>query len=106
MEWAIWAALGVAVVAVVGAASLLALRVLRAWRTLRRLRSDLGLALDRLAELGEKTSSRAGAAGTSDDLALVLRSLRASLARLAVLRKALDDATGVVGRLAWLAVRR
>jgi hypothetical protein len=72
VTWTIYVGLGAGVLAVVGGAVFLTVRILEAWRTLKRLRRHVGRELDRL---------------------------RSGLAQLAVLRRALDEATGTFGRL-------
>ena len=92
-NWLIYAALAVAVLATTGGLVLLAVRVLQAWRSVKRLRRHLAKELDRLADLGEQTAAKVERASDTSELDRSLASLRASLARAAVLREAWDEAT-------------
>lgn len=93
MDWAIYGALIAASLAVAGAGALVAVRALRAWRDFKRFRRQLSRELDTLAEATERTAAAAERAGDSAALAASLGRLRSGLARLAVLRSALDEAT-------------
>ena len=99
MTWTIYVGLGVGLVAGLGGIVFLVVRVLEAWRTLKRFRRHLGRELDRLDTLGKKTSESAARAGDQARVAASVSRLRASLAQLAVLRTALDETTGTIGRL-------
>jgi hypothetical protein len=103
----VWIALAIAVVAVAGAGVSAGRAALAAWRDLRRFSGaastglgDLGDRLERLSERAERTPGRRG------DLDRSLARLRGSLAELAVLRSALDEATGAAGRLTALYPRK
>jgi hypothetical protein len=100
-DWAIWAALTVAVLAGIAALALLVVRGLRAWRELQGTRRDLLRRLDDFTRAAEAVSQKLAATG--DATAELQRSrerLRVSLARLAVLRAALDEVDGTVARAA------
>ncbi len=99
MDWAIYGALIVGFFACVGAIAYLVVRALQAWRSLKRLRRRLGKELDRLGRLTETASESAARATDQAKLAESTGGLRVTLARLAVLRSALDEATDAVGRL-------
>ena len=101
-DWAIYGALLVGFLAVLAAAALLAVRVLRALRDLKRLRRGIGKELERLADLGEATADKLGTATDTAKVDASVSRLRADLARLAILREAIDEAKGVAGRLAWI----
>ena len=90
--------LGAGFLAALGAIVFLIVRVLEAWRSLKRFRRHLGRALERLEDAGRRTSESAARAGEQEELTASLARLRRSLAQLAVLRGALDEATGTVGR--------
>jgi hypothetical protein len=99
VTWTIWTALLVGGVAVLAALGFLAVRLLQGWRTLKRFRRHLGKELDRLADTLERTSEATARATDRTRLDDALGRLRVTLARVAILREALDEATGVVGRL-------
>ena len=85
--------------AVLAALGFLGVRLLQGWRTFKRFRRHLGKELDGLADALERTSAgRARGRPTPTRLDEALGRLRVTLARVAVLREALDEATGVVGR--------
>src|SRR5207248_11568815 len=101
-NWAIYGALLLGFVAFWAAAAVLAVRVLRALRALKRLRRGIGRELERLADLGEATADKLETATDAEELDTSLLRLRTDLARLAVLREAIDEAKGIFGRLAWV----
>jgi type VI protein secretion system component VasK len=98
-DWLVYAALIVAVIAVLGGLALLAVRVLQAWRSFKRLRRHVFRDLDRVAEKLEATLDKAEAASDTKRLEGSVASLRVSLARLALLREAIDEVTALVPRL-------
>jgi len=106
VDWAVYAALIVGFLAVAGATAFLVVRLLQAWRAFKRLRRHLARELDRVADLGERTAEKAGRALDTSELDAGLRSLRFTLARFAVLRAAIDEATGTVGRFAAVYPRK
>ena len=99
VTWTIYVGLGAGVLAVVGGAVFLTVRILEARRTLKRLRRHVGRELDRLDDLGRRTSESAARAADQEKLTRSLDRLRGALAQLAVLRSALDEAAGTFGRL-------
>jgi uncharacterized membrane protein YcjF (UPF0283 family) len=99
VEWAIWTALIAGALAVFAGLGYLVVRVLQGWRTVKRFRRHLGNELERLAEAGERAAEAAARATDTTELDQSLGRLRVSLARFAVLREALDEATGAFGRL-------
>ena len=105
-DWAIYGALIVGALAIVGAAAVLAVRLLQGWRAFKRLRRHLARELMRLADLGEITAEKAGAATDTTDLERSIGRLRADLARLAVPRAALDEARGSFDPVAWVIPRK
>ena len=105
-NWAIYGALIVGLVAGCAATAYLAVRALEAWRTLKRLRRGLGGELERLADLGEVTADKIGAATDSAKLESSLSGLRVDLARFAVLRRALDEAQDTFKRFALVYPRK
>ena len=99
MVWAIWAALIVAVLTVLAALVFLAVRLLQGWRTFKRFRRHLGKDFDKLADAVERTTAAAERASDTRRLDESLGHLRATLAALAIVRDAYDEATGGVRRL-------
>ena len=101
-NWAIYGALVVGLLACAGAIALLAVRALEAWRAFKRLRRGIGRELERLADLGDATADKLGTATDTAKVEAGLSRLRLSLAQLAVLRHALDEAQQTFKRLAWI----
>ena len=101
-DWSVYGALIVGFLAFWGTAALLAVRVLRAWRALKRLRRGIGRELERIADLGEQTADKLGTATDTATLDASVSRLRVDLARVAVLRRALDEAGDVFRPLAWV----
>ena len=91
-DWAIWTALILAFSAGIAALVLLVVRVLQAVRDLKRTRRRAVRRLDQVAANGEATAERLATAGDTAELQESLDRLRVSLARLGVLRNALDEA--------------
>jgi anion-transporting ArsA/GET3 family ATPase len=106
VDWTIWTALGLGALAVLAALGYLGTRLLQGWRVFKRFRRHLGNELDRLADAAERTAQAAGRATDTTELDRSLGRLRVTLARLAVLREALDEATGTVGRFAAVYPRK
>jgi hypothetical protein len=99
-DWAIWSALIVAALAVGAASALLARRAIRAWRDVKDARRDVVRRLDDLSAKVEQTAERVAAAGDTAELQESVGRLRVSLAQLAVLRAAVDEAHhDTVGRV-------
>ena len=106
-NWAIWGALIVAFLVAIAAAVLLAKRTLTAWRDFNDTRRDLVRRLDQLAASAEETADKAAAVGEDTaELHESLGRLRVSLAKLAVLRAALDEAEITFGRVAAVVPRK
>jgi Flp pilus assembly protein TadB len=106
VDWAVYAALIAAGLAVVAAAVFVVVRSLQAWRDFKRFRRQLGRHLDQLADAGERTAQAAERVTDSAELTASVGRLRRSLGRLAVLRAALDEATGTVTRFSALYPRK
>jgi hypothetical protein len=98
-DWAIWAALIVVAVAGITALTLFAVRASNAWRDVRDTRLDVLRRLDDFAGKAEAVSEKLAAADDTAELQSSLERLRVSLAQLAVLRAALDEVDGTVGRV-------
>ena len=106
VDWAIYAALAVGFLAVAAGLVFLAVRLLEAWRAFKRLRRHLRRELERLADLGERTEESAARALDTSELDASIARLRVALARFALLREAIDEATGTFGRFAAVCPRK
>jgi hypothetical protein len=106
VDWAIYGALIAGFLAIAAAIAFLVLRILQAWRAFKRLRRHLGRALETVAEAGERTAEAAAHAGDTARLQEALGRLRPTLAEFAVLRQALEEATGTFGRFAAVYPRK
>ena len=98
MDWAVYGALIAGFLAVSGAIVFLVVRILQAWRALKRLRRHTAKELDRLAHLAEQTTEKAAAAAETTRIEESVGRLRLTLARFAVLRSAIDEATDALSR--------
>ena len=105
-DWAIWGALILATLAGVAAFPLLVVRALEAWRGFKRTRRKVVGGLGEFAAKGEATADKLAGAGDNPELQESLGRLRISLARLAVLRKALDEAQDTFARVTALVPRK
>ncbi len=105
-DWAIWGALIVGAGVVGGAIVFALVRALQGWRDFKRARRHLFRALDELAVKGEQTADRAASLGDTEELHASIERLRNSLAQLAVLRAALEEAQETFGRFAAVMPRR
>jgi hypothetical protein len=96
----VWIALAVAVLASTVALVSAARAGLRAWRDFRRFSRAASAALADLTERLERFADQAARTPAhGDELASSRRRLDTSLARLAVLRSAVDEATGAARRV-------
>ncbi|MGH3053423.1 MAG: hypothetical protein ACRDL7_00420 [Gaiellaceae bacterium] len=98
-DWAIWAALIVGGIAGIAATALVVRRTLATWRHADETRREAVRRLDGFASKAEATADRLAVAGDTVELQDSLERLRVSLAQLAVLRAALGEASGPVGRV-------
>ncbi|HZS23807.1 MAG TPA: hypothetical protein VFA30_02360 [Gaiellaceae bacterium] len=99
MDWVVYGALALGVLAVLAAASFVVVRCLQAWRDFKRFRRQLARELARLAETAELTAETAERLTDQPELEASTRRLRGTLARFAVLRAAVDETAGAVGRV-------
>jgi hypothetical protein len=100
----VWIALGIAVVAVTAGIVVAARSGLRAWRAFR---GSMHAASDALADLSAKLERLADSAPThGPQLERSRTRLETSLARFAILRSALDEATDAVAPLRLLYPRK
>ena len=106
-DWAIRAALIVVLLAGIAALVLFAVRARRAWRDARDMVPDLLQRLDEFSHKAEAAAEKIAATGdTTAELEGSVERLQVSLAQLAALRAALDEATGTVGRVTAYLPRR
>jgi hypothetical protein len=97
--WAVWAALAVAVLAPCGAGAFLGVRGLELWRRFTTVKRETVGALASLEESANTVAEKAERTGQSPELERSVARLRASVRRLNILRSALEDATGALGRV-------
>jgi hypothetical protein len=106
-DWAIWAALIVGALAGIGAFALLAVRSVRVWRAFKETSRIVVGRLDEFAAQAQAVADKlATTAVDTSELQQSLVSLRVSLARLAVLRAAIDEADALVGRVIAVVPRK
>ena len=98
-DWIVFGVLIASTLAVLGALANLAAHALLAWRSVRRARRHLAKELSGVAARIEAAAEKTARAGRTDELEASLARLRRSLARLVVLREAIDEATALVPRL-------
>jgi hypothetical protein len=98
-DWAIWAALVLGGAAGIAATVQVVRRTLATWRHADETRREAVRRLDQFAVKAEATADRIALVGDTAELQTSLERLRASLAQLAVLRAALDEVNGTVGRV-------
>ncbi|HEU5243605.1 MAG TPA: hypothetical protein VFU33_04320 [Gaiellaceae bacterium] len=100
-DWAIWAALILVVAAGTASLTLLARRSLTAWRAFKDVGPEILHGLDGFTAKAEAVADKVAAAGDATvEVQESLGRLRISLARLAVLRDALDEADQMLGSVA------
>jgi uncharacterized membrane protein YcjF (UPF0283 family) len=92
-DWLVYAALIAGALAVFAGIALLAVRGLQAWRSFRRLRRHVFRDLDKVAEKMEATLDKVESVSDTAELDASLTRLRRSLAQLALLREAWNEAT-------------
>lgn len=92
-DWLVYAALVVGVLATLGGLVLLVVRALQAWRSFKRLRRHVFKEIGRVTEKAESTVDTLESVSDTAELDRSLTRLRQSLAQLAVLRAAWDEAT-------------
>jgi hypothetical protein len=95
--WLVWIALAVGVFAAFFAFGRAVVEALGAWRSYKRLRRGLGRSLYELEMTAGRLAENAAQARPSPELERSLSRLNGSIARLNVLRRAIDDVTDVVG---------
>ena len=105
-DWAVWVGLGIGVLAAAGAAVFLGVRSLAVWRQVKAVRRGVVDQLEELGAKGEATAEKVAATGDTVELQESAARLRVSLARLAVLREAIDEAQDSVGRLTAVMPRK
>jgi hypothetical protein len=98
-DWAIWAALVLGTGAGIAALALLVVRSLEARRAFEQTRGAVVGGLDASAAQAGAVADKLAASGGTADLQESVGRLRVSLARLDVLRAALDEVDGTAGRV-------
>ena len=100
-DWAIWTALIIVVVTGIAALTLLVRRSLKAWRAFKDTGGEILRRLDDFTAKAEEVADKIAAAdsGTAEAQESLAR-LRVSLARLAVLRDAIDEVDRLFGHVA------
>jgi len=106
MDWTVYGALIAGILAFLGSAALLAVRVLQGWRTLKRARRHLAKSLEALATSAEHTGEIVERISDQRELEGSLARLRLATRKLNVLRAAIDEVTGSVGRIAAVYPRK
>jgi hypothetical protein len=100
-DWVIWAALILVSVAGIASLTLLVQRSLQAWRAFKDVGGDVIRGLDDFTANAEAVADKIAAADTgSAEVQASLERLRVSLARLAILRDAIDEADHLFGGVA------
>jgi hypothetical protein len=100
-DWAIWAALILVAVAGIASLTLLVQQSLKAWRALRDVGGEIVHGLDGFTAKAEEVADKIAAADDGTvEVQESLGRLRVSLARLAVLREAIDEADRLFGGVA------
>src|SRR5262245_13196073 len=106
-DWAIWAALILVAVAGTASLTLLVQRSLNAWRAFRDVGGETLRRLDDFTAKAEEVADKIAAADDGTvEVQESLGRLRASLARLAVLREAIDEADHLFGGVAAAVPRK
>ena len=100
-DWAIWVALIIVVVTGIGAFTLLVQQSLKAWRAFKDVGREVIHRLDDFTARAEQVADRIAAADDGTiEVQESLGRLRVSLARLAVLRDAIDEVDQLFGGIA------
>jgi hypothetical protein len=97
-DWLDYGALIVGTLAILAEAAVLAVRILQAMRNVKRFRRHVFRELDRVAERADVTLDKLEAVSDTETLDASLARLRVSLAQLALLREAVDEALALVPR--------
>jgi hypothetical protein len=98
-DWLIYASLIAGWLAITATIVLFAIRILQAWREVRRLRRHVFRELDLVTVRVEATLERLDRVSDTGELETSVASLRVALARLAVLRAAMDEVSASVNRV-------
>jgi hypothetical protein len=103
----VWIALGLGLLATLAGGAFAASRALRGWRTFRAVSRSVSDALAKLTASATATADRAATvAGRSGEVAAASARLERSLAELAVLRHAADQARASARRVTGLVPRK
>src|ERR687884_177911 len=99
MDWTVYGALIAGILVFLVAAAFLAVRVLQGWRTLKRARRHLARSLAGLAASADHTGEIVERISDQRELEGSLARLRLAVRQLNVLRAAVDEVSGSVGRV-------
>ena len=99
VDWAIYGALIFGGISVVAAAVFVVVRALQGWRTLKRFRRHLRRSLQELADKAEHTGEIVERVSDQRELQDSLADLRVGLAKVAVLRTAVDEVSESLTRV-------
>jgi hypothetical protein len=102
-DWAIWAALIVVGLAGIAGLVLLTVRTVAAWRIFKETRRAVVGGLAEFAARAEAVAEKIAVGADTAEVQESVGRLRVSLARLAVLRAAIDEADGTFGRVIAIA---
>jgi hypothetical protein len=105
-DWAVWTALILGTLAGTAALALVAVRAREAWRVFKATRRAILRRLADFAAQADAIADKAAAAGDTAELQESVGRLRVSLAQLAVLRAALDEAQITFGRVTAVVPRK
>jgi hypothetical protein len=98
-DWAVYGAVALATLSSISALAYLIAQALLAWRAFKRLRRHAFKELDRVLALAEAGAEKAQQLGEGTRLQESLARLRVTLARFAILRRAVDEVSDSVGRV-------
>jgi hypothetical protein len=99
MDWVVYGALIAGFLAIAAGIAFVTVRVLQGWRTWKRARRHLARSLATLAETADHTGDIVERISDQGELEAGLASLRVALARLNVLRAAVDEVDDSIRRV-------
>jgi hypothetical protein len=105
-HWAVWSALIAGALAGVAGLVLLGMRARDGWSAFKETRRSVVRQVDDLVLMAEETADKVLTAGETTELSESVGRLRLSLARLAVLRAAIDEAQDVFDRFTAVVPRK
>jgi hypothetical protein len=99
MDWVVYGALIAGFLAIAAGVAFLTVRILQGWRTWKRARRHLARSLATLAATADRTGDIVEQISDQRELEAALARLRVALARLNVLRAAVDEVGDSVRRV-------